>query len=96
MRALEVSRWQQRHRDGWDAPDVRNGGAERIMWETLVEWKGSTAEQARKNHERSHWCSSLRARQLPSCVGFGSAFRFFHEDYACAVRVLPAPESRSV
>ena len=38
--ALEVSRWQQRHRVGWDAPDVRNGGAERIMWETLVEMEG--------------------------------------------------------
>ena len=56
MRALEVSRWQQRRRVGWDATDVRNGGAARTMWETLVEWKGSTAEQAKKTQERSHWC----------------------------------------
>ena len=70
MRALEVSRWQQRHRASWDVPDVRNGGAERIMLEPLVEWKDSTAEQAHKNQERSRWSltwlkpSSTRAFQL--------------------------------
>ena len=37
LRALEVSRWLERHRVGWDATDGRNGGRERTVWETLLE-----------------------------------------------------------
>ena len=37
FRALEVERWQEGHRVGWDAADGRNGGAERTAWETLLE-----------------------------------------------------------
>ena len=37
LRALEVSRLQERRRVGWDAADGRNGGAERTVWETLPE-----------------------------------------------------------
>ena len=36
MRAPEVTR-QQRQRVGWDATKGRNGGAERTVWETLLE-----------------------------------------------------------
>ena len=32
LRAPEVSRWQERHRFGWDAADGRHGGAERTVW----------------------------------------------------------------
>ena len=37
LRAAEVSRGQDRHRVGPDAADGRNGGVERIVWETLLE-----------------------------------------------------------
>ena len=37
LRALEVSRWQERHRVKWDASDKGNGGAERSVWDTLFE-----------------------------------------------------------
>ena len=33
----EMMKWQQRYRIGWDAIDGRNGGAERPVWEILVE-----------------------------------------------------------
>ena len=36
-RAPEVVKWQQRHHVRWDAADNRNGGAERTVWETLLE-----------------------------------------------------------
>ena len=37
LRGPEVLRWQQRYRVGWDATEGRNGGAERMVWETLLE-----------------------------------------------------------
>ena len=37
LRAPEASRWQESHRVGWDAADGRNGEAERIARETLLE-----------------------------------------------------------
>ena len=37
LRAPEVVKWQQRHHVRWDAADNRNGGAERTVWETLLE-----------------------------------------------------------
>ena len=37
LRAPEVAKWQQKYRVGWDATDGRIGGAERIVWETLLE-----------------------------------------------------------
>ena len=36
-RAPEVLTWQQKSRIEWDATDGRNGGAERIVWETFLE-----------------------------------------------------------
>ena len=36
LRPLQVSRWQERHRVGWDATDERHGGAERTAWEELI------------------------------------------------------------
>ena len=33
----EVAKWQQKYRVDWDATDGRNGGAQRTVWEVLVE-----------------------------------------------------------
>ena len=44
LRAPEVTKWQERHRVGWDATDGRNGEAARTVWATLLEMN------------RSHWC----------------------------------------
>ena len=37
LRAPEVAKWQQKYRVGWDATDGRNGGAQRTVWELLME-----------------------------------------------------------
>ena len=37
FRALEVAKWQQKYRVGWDATDGRNGGAPRSVCEVLME-----------------------------------------------------------
>ena len=36
-KAPEVANWHQRHRIEWDAIDGRNGGAQRTVWEMLME-----------------------------------------------------------
>ena len=37
MRRPEVAKWQQKFRVDWDATDGRNGGAQRRVWEVLME-----------------------------------------------------------
>ena len=37
LRAPEVAKWQQKYRVEWDAADGRNGGAQRTVWEVLME-----------------------------------------------------------
>ena len=37
LRAPEVAKWQQKYRVDWDAADGRNGGAQRTVWEVLME-----------------------------------------------------------
>ena len=37
LRAPEVAKWQQKYRMEWDATDVRNGGAQRTVWDVLME-----------------------------------------------------------
>ena len=37
LRASEVAKWQQKNRVDWDATDDRNGGAQRSVWEVLME-----------------------------------------------------------
>ena len=37
LRAPGVAKWQQKYRVEWDATDERNGGADRTVWETLLE-----------------------------------------------------------
>ena len=37
LRAPEVVKWQQTYRIDWDATDGRSGGAQRTVWEVLME-----------------------------------------------------------
>ena len=37
LRAPEVAKWQQKYRVEWDAADGRNGGAQQIVWDILLE-----------------------------------------------------------
>ena len=92
LRAPEVAKWQQQYRVDWDATDGRNGGAQRTVWEVLMEmerpkWKGKST--------RSRSCGlgprpseGTRAGQ-PSCgLGLGDAFQLSKEDVAGAADPL--------
>ena len=37
LRAPEVAKWHKKYRVNWDATDGRNGGAQRRVWEVLME-----------------------------------------------------------
>ena len=79
LRAPEVAKWQQKYRVDWDATDGRNGGAQRTVWEVLMEmerleWKGKST--------RSRSCGlgprpgeGIRASQPSSGLGLGDAFQ---------------------
>ena len=45
LRAPVVSRWQNRHRVGWDPTDGRNGGAEHTVWDFAGAWQVLRASQ---------------------------------------------------
>ena len=45
LRALEVAKWQQKYRVDWDATDGRNGGAQRSVWEVLMEMERFSGKQ---------------------------------------------------
>ena len=47
--ASEVAKWQQKYRVDWDATDGRNGGAQQMVWENLME------KQRKKIKERWRW-----------------------------------------
>ena len=37
LRAPQVAKWPEKYRVEWDAADGRNGGAQRTVWEVLME-----------------------------------------------------------
>ena len=42
LRTPEIAKWQHKYRFQWDTIDGRNGGAERAVWETLLEMERFT------------------------------------------------------
>ena len=81
LRAPEVAKWQQKYSVDWDATDGRNGGAQRTVWEVLMEmerpkWKGKST--------RSRSCGlgprpseGIRASQPSSGLGLGRRISAF-------------------
>ena len=56
LRALEVSRWQERHRVGWDAADGRNEGRNALSGKRWPREIVSSTEHVKWTRERSRWC----------------------------------------
>ena len=48
LRAPAVAKWQQKYRVDWDATDGRNGGAQRTVWEILIEMERFKYQAERK------------------------------------------------
>ena len=44
LRVPEVANCQQKHRVEWDATEVQNGGAQRTVWEVLMEMETFSAK----------------------------------------------------
>ena len=91
LRAPEVAKWQQKYRVEWDATDGRNGGAQRTVWEVLMEMEISWKSKSRGSRGcvfGSGLGESLRARQPPCGLGLGDVLELPKEDLAGAVRLL--------
>ena len=92
-----MMKWQQRYRIEWDATDGRNGGAQRTVWEMLMDMERFKYRVGTRRFGSGGLGSGpgegLRAGQ-PSCaVGVGDALQLPKEDLASAVRVLRASEA---
>ena len=59
-----MAKWQQKYRVDWDATDVRNGGAQRAVWEILLEMEKFKHKAGRK-----------RPQSGSSGLGSGKAFQ---------------------
>ena len=73
---------------GWDATDGRNGGAERTVWETLLEMVRIVIRAPASDHVGAGPGKGVWAGQSPSCLGSGDVLQFPKEDFACVVRLL--------
>ena len=99
LRAPEVAKWQQKYRIEWDATEGRSGGAQRTVGD-LCELEMCSFRAGEQRSRSGSFGPGLgtnfRTGQSSSYVGLGNAFQIFHEDYACAVLVLRAPEASAV
>ena len=99
LRAPEVAKWQQKCRVDWDATDGRNGGAQRTVWEVLMElerYYGRAEAEDRGAVALVLDLAKARASQ-PSCrLGLGDALQLPKEDIAGAVWLFRAPEASAV
>ena len=87
-----MAEWQHNFRFDWDATHGRTGGAERTVWEILLEierFKYQAGEQDQGAEFRGPGCGeSLGAGLSSSGLGLSIACRFSQEDLAGALRVL--------
>ena len=97
LRAPDVAKCQQKYRVDWDATDGRNGGAQRTVWEVMMET------------ERFHGRAQGRSRSLGLGLGLDKGIRVgqyscglgrrtsaSEEDSAGALCVIRAPEASAV
>ena len=47
-----MAKWQWKYRVDWDATDVRNGGAQRAVWEVLMEMERFNGK-AKAEHQQA-------------------------------------------
>ena len=95
LRAPELSRWQERHRVGWDTTGGRDGGAQRTVWKTLLEMERLDYRVGDMDH--TVVLDLARTCQSPSCVGVDDALQQSHQnDFASAVWPLQAPAEGTV
>ena len=95
LRAPEVLRWHQKFRVSWNATDGRNAGAERTVWETLLEMD-RFSYRAGEEHtgaislvlEKHGACERV---SFPVVWAWATHFHLSWNDSACAMRLLRTP-----
>ena len=99
LRALEVSRWQERHRVGWDAADGRNEGRNAVSGKRCSRETVSSTEHVKMDQGAITLVLDLAeafARvSLPVVWAWATRFNFPRKIFAGAARVLTAPAESS-
>ena len=91
MRAPEVTR-QHRQRVGWDATEGRNGGAERTVWETLLDMERFEYRASEKDPGAItlvlDMAEALERVSRPVAWAWAAQLNFPRKVFAGAVRVF--------
>ena len=95
-----MAKWHQKYRVDWDATDGRNGGAQRTVWEILmemekVEWENK-GRRPRSGGLGTGPSEGLRACQFPCGLGLGNTLQLPKEDFRVLCGLFRAPEEGTV
>ena len=92
LRAPAVAKWQQKYRVDWDATDGRNGGAQRTVWEVLMEMERFNGKaKSRRSRIRGLVLDLAKAFErvsLPVIWTWATHFSFPRKYLEGAVRLL--------
>ena len=100
MTAPEVAKWEQKYRVDWDATDGRNGGAQRTVWENLMEMERFSGKA--KEEDSGAWALVLdlaKAFERVSLLvvwAWATHFSFPRKIFTGALRLFRAPEESAV
>ena len=87
LMASEVAKWQQRYRVDWDASDGRYGGAQRKVWEVLMEMKRFNGKAKQKIKEPGPWSWTWRRHSSESASlrfwAWATHFSFSRKNLRC-------------
>ena len=86
-----MAKWQQKSRADWDATDGRNGGAQRTVWEILMEMEVQTPRKGRRFGSSALGAGlreGLRAGQSSCGLSLGDALQLPKKDLVGATWVL--------
>ena len=99
-RAAEVAKWRHKYRIEWDATDERDGGADRTVWETLLRMERFSYHAGERDQGAIALVLDLVKAfdrvSLPVVSAWATHFKFSHDYFACAMRVLRAPAEGAV
>ena len=95
MRAPGVAKWQQKYRVEWDATDGRNGGAQRTVWEVLMEMKRFDGRTKAEDQGAVALVLNL-AKAFERVLGLGDVLQFPKKDLAGILWVFRALEACTV
>ena len=88
LRAPEVAKWQQKYRVDWDAADGRHGGAQRTVWEVLMETERFYGKAKEEDQGAVALVLDLAKAFEPVVCAWATHFSFPKKNIAGTVRLL--------